>query len=369
MKKNGFIATSILYSFFLVFITLFVALITNYLHNRVLLNAMDDIARETLDGIKNTKFSDLEVGDSVRFANNASPVTLNFALNDSAQWIVIEATPEANNRKTYYLLSDFTAQNTVVTRKMPGDIIALRHSVTLNVMEYLSNNSNPDGYRSDLQFYTKYTAPGTPNPYTAFDITLPKASVLARVRKSSSTPDAVKEAIFGVNGSYAVEIDGNYGGFNIPGKSESNAKYALYRRYNFTFKDEANDLVEKYCKAKYDRTSNAFNYLGTNAGDNGFGYTHVVREGVDGSGNKIGSYVDYCTYSSPVVYEHTTNEAVVGTYENQDDIIRNTNYAVTYQYRLMAKITVDVNSENTYISSGRGTTLDPYLMIDGVKTE
>ncbi len=36
MKKNGFIATSILYTFFLVFLSLFVALIANYLHNRML---------------------------------------------------------------------------------------------------------------------------------------------------------------------------------------------------------------------------------------------------------------------------------------------------------------------------------------------
>jgi len=48
MKRNGFIATSILYSFFLIFITLFVALITNYLHNQVLISALDEASCDIL---------------------------------------------------------------------------------------------------------------------------------------------------------------------------------------------------------------------------------------------------------------------------------------------------------------------------------
>ena len=37
MKKNGFIATSLIYSFFLIFITLFLTIIADYLQDKVLL--------------------------------------------------------------------------------------------------------------------------------------------------------------------------------------------------------------------------------------------------------------------------------------------------------------------------------------------
>ena len=50
MKRDGFIASSILYSFFLVFITLFIALIINYIHNQVLINTLDEASWEMLLG-------------------------------------------------------------------------------------------------------------------------------------------------------------------------------------------------------------------------------------------------------------------------------------------------------------------------------
>ena len=52
MKKNGFIATSILYSIFLVFLTLFLALILAYLHNQILLQKINDAAKSNLLKIK-----------------------------------------------------------------------------------------------------------------------------------------------------------------------------------------------------------------------------------------------------------------------------------------------------------------------------
>ena len=35
----------------------------------------------------------------------------------------------------------------------------------------------------------------------------------------------------------------------------------------------------------------------------------------------------------------------------------------------MADVTLDVNSENTYVAGGKGTKVDPYIISDGVKTE
>ena len=52
-------------SFFLIFITLFVALVMNYLHNQVLISKIDDEAWDFLNGVKNTKITDLKVGDYI----------------------------------------------------------------------------------------------------------------------------------------------------------------------------------------------------------------------------------------------------------------------------------------------------------------
>lgn len=67
-KKNGFIATSLIYSFFLVFITLFLTIIADYLQNKVLLNTIEgDIKQE----INNTiTIRDFNVGDMITFMFN-----------------------------------------------------------------------------------------------------------------------------------------------------------------------------------------------------------------------------------------------------------------------------------------------------------
>ena len=65
-KTNGFIATSLLYTFFLAFVTLFIGMITIYLQNRVYLNHLEDSSknsvyiREMRDKIGSTQ---VKVGD------------------------------------------------------------------------------------------------------------------------------------------------------------------------------------------------------------------------------------------------------------------------------------------------------------------
>lgn len=48
MKKNGFIATSLLYTFFLAFIGLFMGMITIYLQNRVYLIKLEDSSKNAI---------------------------------------------------------------------------------------------------------------------------------------------------------------------------------------------------------------------------------------------------------------------------------------------------------------------------------
>ena len=64
-KKNGFIATSLIYSFFLVFITLFLTIIADYLQNKVLLNTIENDIKEALNGTKN--IADFNTGDIIVF--------------------------------------------------------------------------------------------------------------------------------------------------------------------------------------------------------------------------------------------------------------------------------------------------------------
>ncbi len=75
-KENGFIATSLLYSFFLVFVTLFIATVSLYLQNRVYLNTFEDSSKNSLyiDEIitqiqNNSSFSNVYINGNSNRAN------------------------------------------------------------------------------------------------------------------------------------------------------------------------------------------------------------------------------------------------------------------------------------------------------------
>ncbi len=362
MRKNGFIATSILYAFFLVFITLFVALITNYLHNQVLLSVIDNQAWETLLSINNKKFTDLVVGDHIKMANIKEDGR-SYALNDDATWVVgyIET---SGSTKTYYLLSDFKAQVPEVRRTIGNDTVPV-HAVTIDIMNYLSNpkdiNGNlvNDGYIDDLLFYTKGVTNGVFLSRDNFKVYIPRASILAKIR-NSSIADNIKDEIFGLAaGDYAVYIDApGYGGFSYP-------SYVLYRRYNFPLGFAQASLNGKYCSAVVN--DKEVTYASYNSGANGFGYANIIKDVINIHGDSK-TYINYCTYASPIGYVHNVVDAVVPSYENKiNDIIAQTYSATDYQYRLMAEITFNGNPEKTYLAGGRGTAIDPYLITSGEK--
>ncbi len=66
MKKNGFIATSLIYSFFLIFITLFLTIIADYLQNKVLLNTIEKGIKDELNSTMG--INDFQVGDILSFS-------------------------------------------------------------------------------------------------------------------------------------------------------------------------------------------------------------------------------------------------------------------------------------------------------------
>lgn len=65
MKKNGFIATSLIYSFFLIFITLFLTVIVDYIQNKVNLEYQESSVKAKLNSVLTAK--DFEPGDYVLF--------------------------------------------------------------------------------------------------------------------------------------------------------------------------------------------------------------------------------------------------------------------------------------------------------------
>ncbi len=80
MRKNGFIATSLLYSFFLVFCALLVGLVGNYLHNQILLNNVIDGVKEDLS--RKLTIADVKVGDRVKM-----PLFI-YGKTTDTEWIV-----------------------------------------------------------------------------------------------------------------------------------------------------------------------------------------------------------------------------------------------------------------------------------------
>lgn len=70
MNNKGFIATSLIYSFFLIFVTLFLGIIADYLQDKVLLNTIEKGIKEDLNSTMGIQ--DFEVGDELIFSDGIS---------------------------------------------------------------------------------------------------------------------------------------------------------------------------------------------------------------------------------------------------------------------------------------------------------
>lgn len=335
MKKNGFIATSILYSFFLIFLTLFLGLITNYLHNRILLAKIEDTSREILYGINNTKLTDLSVGDHIKFKSD------DLILDSNATWTLAKTTTSGDDI-TLYFISDLTAQKLDIFYKRHGDKITKMHTMTVNLYETLISENA----------YNKAIS------YNGFKTELVTSSLLTEI-KNADMEDMIKEAILNPGGNYLVKIDRN-----ITGKGPNGANvtylagdYYEMKRYNFPQGIQQTSIVPNYCGGSFNGTSPV--YLSSNT----FGYMHVV----DTSVTINQKYVDYCYYASPVGYNHPQSELVVDISESKPSDVISSKLSNLYNFRLVTSITLNKNASNTYIAGGKGTSLDPYLFTNGVK--
>lgn len=325
MKKNGFIATSILYTFFLVFLTLFVGLIANYMHNRVLLGRIEETSREVLAKINNTKLNDLKVGDHIQFQTKEA------LINGSAVWTVARIDTVGGGKK-YYFISDLTAAPSNVYYQLVGDSFPKMHPLTVAAFNQLVT----DG---------ALNAEFTNGVYNVHEVT---SSLLTHIRNNVTDPFVLDE-LMNPGGSYLVYVDDD-----IDVYLKNN--YYEIKRYNFTNSDQSS-LLPNYCGGTFNGIDPEY------TANNTFGYMNVDNEAT----KETKKFISYCYYSSPVPYTHSVSDHVVMIDENKESDILPTMTSNLYTYRLVAERTISNSEGSIYISGGKGTSLDPYIYTNGVK--
>lgn len=85
MKKNGFIAMSLLYSFFLVFVTIMLNILVNYSHNRTLMNSVNNKVKNKLS-LYDTQTHDTSGALSPILTSNMIPIYFDYAEGDNGVW-------------------------------------------------------------------------------------------------------------------------------------------------------------------------------------------------------------------------------------------------------------------------------------------
>ena len=95
MNNKGFIATSLIYSFFLIFITLFLTIIADYLQNKVLLNTIEKGIKDDINSTMGIQ--DFEVGSFIGITVSCDNV-------NGAELYVISKVDYNNNEIILYSL-------------------------------------------------------------------------------------------------------------------------------------------------------------------------------------------------------------------------------------------------------------------------
>lgn len=103
MNNKGFIATSLIYSFFLIFITLFLTIIADYLQNKVLLTTIEDGIKDTINSTKTIE--DFDIGDILDFGVDAT-TTLDSSITNGSTWVIGSINFNNNNIVLYSIDKD-----------------------------------------------------------------------------------------------------------------------------------------------------------------------------------------------------------------------------------------------------------------------
>ena len=362
MKKNGFIATSLLYAFFLVFISLFIVLLLNFMHNKLLVQKIDDNAKKTLSSINNLQLTDLNVGDYVKFKNETPVTGTAMPLSEEGTWIVAK---KDNGNIT--LVSDLKAYKFKVNAALSTDNnIPRSHPMSISVFNEINDMTNPDMdlYRKSLMFKN----------YDSMSISIIDTKLLNELRNTEMDQN-IKRALFNMNGSYVV-LNSEYGDPYVNTYEYPEGNMSAYYLYNaYSFSNELNNdstnlerLLNEYCNASsFDKDNKTISY----SANNFFGYVDITSgSDKDSSGNIIeNNYIDFCYYSSPVNYSHTAADLIVSdNITDQNDLITSIKSSNnTLRFRMDMEVHKDDQAHPIYIAGGKGISTDPYIVVDGVK--
>ena len=335
-KKNGFISTSIIYSFFLIFVTLFLGLILNYTHNKLLINRINESALNDINKIKNARIAYLNVGDYVLFE-----------LKDEDQ--------DKINSHPYILANIYE----------DGTYEFLSTTDTFNSSydsgnEYISIDKFND-LRDTYKSLYKYS-----DINTNMNINIVSMSSLKRVR-DNITDNNILSDIYDTSTDYIVYND-------LSSTSYQDNSYYNFRKYAIT-SDNINDLfnnvnpdnlsnlLASYCNLTY--TNESLLYPNNNV----FGYGNVLTATIS-----TPRYINYCYYSNYENYEHLAKDGIVSKNENvASDLIPNDNPSTNIAnqkglfYRASLKLNINDSRDNDYFIAGKGTKEDPYILRTGGK--
>lgn len=104
-NKNGFIATGLIYSFFLIFLTLFLTVITNHIKNKVSLSYVEEEIKDSLNSHKTVR--DFELGDLISFVNDCNLVGNDtFENNIDNSYVVANIVTNESNELSPKICSD-----------------------------------------------------------------------------------------------------------------------------------------------------------------------------------------------------------------------------------------------------------------------
>lgn len=374
MRKNGFIATSVLYAFFLVFISLFVVLLLAYLHNRLLISKINDNARNNLMSINNIRLNDMKIGSYVQW-KNIDPTSKSNPMDENGKWIISKI-DENGSEKTIYLLSDLLTSVSSVRAILSTDNGLLTpHPMTIAVFNELKEQG---AYVNSLKYHETHD--------TGMEIDLIDASIIQELSKSNDLNNSIKRAIFKQGASYVVKVGDTFttDGYTSPYTydGESTTSYYEYRPYNFDNYNnlsedayaEKQQLISSYCGASYDSSTDTINYSYTangNTYNNPFGYVDI-NEDITMNEDKTMSndkHIDFCYFASPIKYNHYASDLIVMENEESSDNgdLLTTTKSSGIRLRLMMKLTITNDTTNTYIAGGKGLANDPYIITNGVK--
>lgn len=161
MRKNGFVATSVLYSVFITFISIFLLYIAYQVSGQIMIKTNNDKIRERLLRL-DMPVSDLKTGDIVAsLSSTGYERTLIVISNDEDKITLVEirsdrmigmftATPGASvDGVTLRIFDDATIEN----------VLTLNDGLKNAILNYIGNQTSYDSirYHSDNSTYTYHT--------------------------------------------------------------------------------------------------------------------------------------------------------------------------------------------------------------------